>query len=128
MHVAGWRPLFQRARRSLHLDAPAPSLATASPGAVGQALDVLIDNALRHGQGRVTVRVGRQRGRSSISVGDEGPGVPADAEAQIFDRGRSLRGGDGVGLHLARELVEGDGGQLTLRSARPAVFEIRLPA
>jgi signal transduction histidine kinase len=127
-HVGGWRPLFQRAGRSLDLDAPAASLATASPGAIGQALDVLIDNALRHGQGRVTVRVEQQRERPAISVGDEGPGLPAGAELQIFDRGRSLDGGSGIGLHLARELVEGDGGHLTLRSARPAVFEIRLAA
>jgi signal transduction histidine kinase len=127
-HVAGWRPLFQRAGRRLDLDAPAASLAAASSGAVGQALDVLIDNALRHGRGRVTVVVDQRDSRSFINVSDEGPGLPKGAEAEIFDRGRSLRGGDGVGLHLARELVAGDGGQLVLRSARPAVFEIRMTA
>jgi signal transduction histidine kinase len=125
-HVAGWRPLFQRAGRSLGLDAPAARLAAASPGAVGQALDVLIENALHHGQGRVTVAVDQRGAMSFISVSDQGPGLPEGAEAEIFDRGRSLRGGNGVGLHLARELVGGDGGQLVLRSARPAVFEIRL--
>jgi signal transduction histidine kinase len=74
------------------------------------------------------VHVGQQGERPAITVSDEGPGLPAGAEQEIFDRGRSLDGGSGIGLHLARELVEGDGGHLTLRSARPAVFEIRLPA
>jgi signal transduction histidine kinase len=61
-------------------------------------------------------------------VDDEGSGVPGGAERAIFERGGSPAGGTGVGLHLARALVEADGGRLRLVRPRPARFEIALPA
>lgn len=126
-HLATWRPVYERDRRELVLDAPGPVMGMASPGAVGQALDVLLDNALRHGAGPVRVTVDEQDGGPRIAVADAGPGVPEGAEREIFERGSSLGGGTGVGLHLARTLVEVDGGQLVLAEPRPARFEIRLP-
>jgi signal transduction histidine kinase len=125
-HAAAWRPIFAKADRRLALDASDPVVALASAGAVGQALDVLLENALRHGAGTVTVALASLPVDARISVLDEGPGIPADARPSIFERGSSLAGGTGVGLSLARALVEADGGQLVLASARPARFEIRL--
>jgi signal transduction histidine kinase len=125
-HVAAWSPIFDKAGRRLVLQAPEPAVAIASAGAVGLALDVLLENALRHGAGTVTVALDGLSAEARISVLDEGPGIPADAAASIFERGSSLAGGTGVGLSLARALVEADGGRLVLASTRPVRFEIRL--
>lgn len=125
-HAGSLRPIFDRARRRLVVEAPEPVTALASPGAVGQALDVLLDNALNHGRGTVTIALSHGPDEARISVADEGPGIPEGAEAAIFERGSSLAGGTGVGLALARALVEADGGRLLLVSARPARFEVRL--
>jgi signal transduction histidine kinase len=125
-HLAHWRPLFRRAGRALVLTADRPILAAASSGALGQGLDVLLDNALRHGAGRVTVHVQRRDGWATVTVGDEGGGLPPGADDTVFDRGRSLRGGTGVGLHLARTLIEAEGGQLVISRPSPPLFEIRL--
>jgi signal transduction histidine kinase len=64
----------------------------------------------------------------SISVSDDGGGVPPGEEERIFDRHVSLHGGTGIGLAVARALVERDGGRLRLATARPPRFEILLPA
>ncbi|HZP28025.1 MAG TPA: sensor histidine kinase, partial [Acidimicrobiia bacterium] len=65
-------------------------------------------------------------GHVRVRVSDEGPGIEPGAERSIFERHVSLRGGTGVGLALARTLVEADGGRLELVVARPATFEILL--
>jgi signal transduction histidine kinase len=126
-HAERWRPFYARAGRPLAVEAQQGAEASASRGAVGQAVDVLIENALQHGGGAVTVSVEDRGGRSVIAVADEGDGVPAGAEQTIFERGGSPAGGTGVGLHLARALVEADGGRLRLVRPRPARFEIALP-
>jgi signal transduction histidine kinase len=125
-HASAWRAIFAKAGRRLELRTPDRVIALASTGAVGQALDVLLENALRHGAGTVTVALAALPKGACISVVDDGPGIPEDARTAIFERGSSLAGGTGVGLSLARALVEADGGQLVLASARPARFEIRL--
>jgi signal transduction histidine kinase len=127
-HVAAWRPVFERRRRRLSADVRDAPVAQASPGAVGQALDVLLENALEHGSGAVTVTVGAADGGALVTVADEGAGIPEEAEQAIFERGSSLAGGSGVGLHLARALVEADGGRIVLASRAPTRFEIRLRA
>ena len=125
-HAAAWRQIFAKAGRRLTVVAPRPVTGIASAGAVGQALDVLLENALRHGAGAVVVDLEELPGEARISVRDEGPGIPDAARATIFERGSSLAGGTGVGLSLARALVEADGGQLVLGSPRPVRFDIRL--
>jgi signal transduction histidine kinase len=125
-HVAGWRPIFAKAGRRVVVAASSQVTALASAGAVGQALDVLLENALRHGAGTVTVALESLDDDVRIVVLDEGSGIPDEARAAIFERGSSLAGGTGVGLSLARALVEADGGQLVLARPRPPRFEIRL--
>jgi len=95
---------------------------------------VLLDNALEHGAGRVVVRVSDDGPRARLSVEDEGPGVPADAVDELFERGTSSSpssddggGGTGIGLHLAHVLATSEGGRLRLERAAPPRFELTLP-
>ena len=61
-----------------------------------------------------------------IEVTDEGAGVSDELAPHIFDRGFSGAGSTGVGLALARALVEADGGRLELQRRRPARFSVFL--
>jgi signal transduction histidine kinase len=127
-HAAAWRQIFAKSGRRLTVSAPKRVLAVASAGAIGQALDVLLENALRHGAGTVVLALEGLPAEARISVSDDGPGIPEDARTAIFERGSSLTGGTGVGLSLARALVEADGARLVLAQPRPPRFEIRLRA
>ena len=98
-----------------------------------QALDNLIANALAHGpaDGAVSVRA-EAVDAVLMSVSDRGPGIPPDQLDRIFDVGVRLdptSRGSGLGLPLARAIVEGHGGSLTVRSTsgEGATFVITLP-
>jgi signal transduction histidine kinase len=121
-----WRERFARAHRELSVTAPESAAVTLRPGAARQVLDILLDNALRHGGGRTTLAVEAGDGWARLSVADEGRGIPRGHEQRIFDRRHSLAGGSGVGLALARDLVRAGGGELSLAQARPARLEARL--
>ncbi|MFT3663100.1 MAG: HAMP domain-containing sensor histidine kinase [Gordonia sp. (in: high G+C Gram-positive bacteria)] len=99
------------------------------PGRLREALSTLLDNSLRHGAGTTQVRVDDlgSAGAVRITVSDEGPGVPDEIAPDIFRRGFSGGSGTGVGLSLARALVEADGGRLSLAARRPAVFSVVVP-
>jgi signal transduction histidine kinase len=123
--VEAWRVTFENRGRPLVVDVATGAAVSVGRGAIEQALDVLIDNSLKHGRG--TARIGaRDVGEHfiSIEVSDEGPGIAPEAEASIFER--STEGGSGVGLSLARSLVRSEGGRLDLVEARPPLFAIYL--
>lgn len=123
-----WRPLLAKDHnRTLRVVTSARPTANVSEAVVGQVLDVLADNARRHGAGTVTVEVRVAAQHAVVRVSDEGPGVPDGMERAVFDRHVSGTGGTGVGLAVARVLAESAGGRLELVSARPAVFELYLP-
>ncbi len=83
---------------------------------------VLVENALVHAPAGTTIRIGAARdgGRSTLTVADDGPGIPHDAQQQVFQRFYRLDGtkasGSGLGLAIARELAEVMGGRLQLES------------
>jgi signal transduction histidine kinase len=127
-HVAvEWAPRFAAAGRELTAGPPDGVAARLAPEAARQVVDVLLDNALRHGGGTTTVRVTAARGWALLRVDDDGPGVPPARAAELFERGVSS-GNGGVGLAVARELVRREGGELSLVHARPACFEAAVPA
>jgi signal transduction histidine kinase len=127
-HAAAWKPVYARAGRVLRVEVAAPLPARVSPGGVAQALDVLLENALHHGAGGTRLRAAAVDGRSVLAVEDDGSGVPERLEHAIFDRHVSTAGSTGLGLSLARALVEADGGRLILARPRPARFEIIVPS
>jgi signal transduction histidine kinase len=127
-HVEDWRPRFARRRRAVALAAPGPLPVRAAPGALGQAVDVLLSNALRHGDGPATITMRRIQGRVEVEISDTGPGVHPSARAHLFDPAASRPDGHGIGLPLARLLVGADGGTLDLVDPATATFRIRLTA
>jgi signal transduction histidine kinase len=125
--AAAWMPTYDAAARPLMVRAGQGVTARAAPGALQQALDVLLENALRHGAGEVSVVVTTVGDHVVIGVGDQGAGVAPGLEDAVFDRAPTSLGGTGIGLPLARALMEAGGGRLRLATPRPVVFEIVLP-
>ncbi|GAA3843265.1 ATP-binding protein [Saccharothrix violaceirubra] len=122
-----WREPLRRVGRSLRVRVPEGLLARATPARLREAIGVLLDNALRHGEGQVVVSARRDEGTVVVEVADAGSGVPDELAGHIFERGVSGGGSTGVGLALARALVDADGGRLELSAARPATFAVFLP-
>jgi signal transduction histidine kinase len=130
------------------LDVAADATACGDADAIERILLNLTDNALRHGgRGvRVDIAARREAGRAIVTVSDDGPGVPAEQRARIFERfhrGGAARDpdrrGTGLGLAIARELAHAMGGTLVLRDvdsddgddrrgAGGARFALELPA
>ena len=125
-----WRPVLAAATRPLRVVSSVTVRPKARHAAILQALVVLLDNATRHGRGAVTIEACDVAYGIAITVTDEGPGITGGEDA-IFRRhetGAADAGGTGIGLALARSLVEGESGHLVLERARPgARFAIVLP-
>jgi signal transduction histidine kinase len=136
----GWRVVAEAQGRPLEVGAePGLPPVRVSGAAVRQVLEVLVSNALVHGRGEVTVRVGETPGGIAVDVVDEGDGITGDLEAVFGGRGdvtpSTSPGGPsggshhGIGLPLARSLAEAEGGRLLLRNAGPRPrFSLLLPA
>ena len=126
--VVEWAPAFRRVSRKLVVTGDKGLTAFATPGGASQVIATLLDNALVHGAGTVTLRISRTRRSVVIEVRDEGAGVPDELVSRIFERSVSgAPGGTGLGLALARTLAAADGGQVVLVRPRPAVFAFFLP-
>ncbi len=124
--VVEWEPAFGAAERKIIATGTRGLIALATPSGLSNVLATLLENSLLHGGGTVTVST-RSTGISLvIEVTDEGPGVPPDLGARIFERSVSGRRGTGLGLAVARELAETDGGRLELVQQRPPVFALFL--
>ena len=110
---------------------------TADPERIHQVLFNLLDNAVRFtpAGGAVTVRGDRHNGTCLVSVSDTGPGVPAEHLPLLFERfyrvdpARSREdGGTGIGLAIARSVVETHGGRIWAESdGSGATFRFSLP-
>jgi signal transduction histidine kinase len=125
--TASWQGTARRSRRVVEVRADGPLVVQSSASALAQAIDALIENSLRHGKGTVRVEARSHSHHVEITVEDEGAGIPPSSVGSIFDRHVSLRGGSGVGLALARALVEASGGRLDLVRPQPPRFRVLLP-
>jgi two-component system sensor histidine kinase BaeS len=102
----------------------------ADPVRLGQVLANLLTNAVRHtpAGGSVTVTSEVDEAAATVTVTDTGPGIAGDPE-QVFERFRSATGGSGLGLTIARQLVEAHGGTVTAANlpGAGARFTVSLP-
>ncbi len=126
--VMEWEPAFRRRNRRLAVAGEKGLFAFATPGGAAQVIATLLDNALVHGAGTVTLRTSRTRRSVVVEVRDEGSGVPSELAPRIFERSVSgSPNGTGLGLALARTIAAADGGQVVLVPPRPAVIALFLP-
>ncbi|GGO51399.1 sensor histidine kinase [Streptomyces lasiicapitis] len=116
---------------------PLPDL-WADPDKIDQVLSNLLENAVRHGEGTVTIDVApspslRVRGAAdtAVTVSDEGSGIPEESMSRVFTRfwRGSKRGGTGLGLYIVKGIVEAHGGTITVGRAASggAQFRFTLP-
>jgi signal transduction histidine kinase len=123
-----WDPAFRRKNRKLEVAGDKNLRAYGRPGTLSQVIATLLDNALVHGAGTVTIRTSRTPKSVVIEIRDEGKGVPAELVPRIFERNVSGKpGGTGLGLALARSIAAADGGNVVLVRPSPAVFAVFLP-
>lgn len=99
---------------------------------LAQALDNLVDNAVRHGSPPVRLTLRTTDDDVLVEVADGGGGVPDALVPRLFDRfaAGGTTGGTGLGLYLVREIVVRHGGEVTYtppEQGRPTAFTVRLP-
>ena len=131
--------VFRERGATVTLDLPeAPVLLRADPDRLMQVMLNLLSNAAKFmptHEGRATVTLRRHDGQVRVAVQDNGPGVPADQQALIFEKFR--QGGDdshrpagtGLGLPISRQIIEHFGGRLWLerQDGAGARFVFELP-
>lgn len=136
--AAGMQPRAQAKGVSLMVDAgPEPATVPGDQAMLSRVVDNLLDNALRYTPAGGTVTVGWRAGLDHIRfwVQDSGPGIPPEDLDLVFqplyrgDKARGTRtGGAGLGLAIARRLVEAHGGTISVENRAGARFAVALPA
>jgi signal transduction histidine kinase len=120
----------------LRLRSSPPVIVRGDPALLRQTIENLLDNALAYSppETEVLVSIEADEEGVTLSVEDQGPGIPSAYQEAIFDPfvrvggGRQPRGGQGLGLFIARKIVEGHGGTLWLEPRRKgAAFRLRVP-
>ena len=120
-----WYPPLAARGRPLRLAVIGQPQPHGSAAAVNQILDVLIDNADRHGTGEIVVNIRELVDGVAIEVSDDGPG-PSDDAAVTHSGPVTGPSGHGRGLPLARRLAHAQGGRLVLSQRRPPTFSLLL--
>src|SRR5690606_6164228 len=109
-------PRFDAERRHLAvITANTPPPVYGTKGLAGQVIDILIDNALRHGEGTVTLMIDGP----SVIVIDQGPGIPPEKLRNALDGPVDPAAAHGRGLSLARRLAQVDGASLDVVGNQP---------
>lgn len=128
-------------QRQVHVSVQSPDEApmTGDVDRLTQLLLILLDNALNHAPAESLVRldIGRPSPRAvTVTVADQGPGVPAESRETIFEPFARLSGsrrhrsaGSGLGLAIARRIVAAHGGEIAVGASSEggAEFTVRLP-
>jgi signal transduction histidine kinase len=116
--VESWEPVYGARGVALVMELP-PAGATVGVDAevVERIVAPVLDNAARHARTTVRVTTSTGGGRVTITVTDDGPGVPDDARQHVFEPGVRLtphdgHGGSGLGLPLARRLARAANGDV----------------
>jgi two-component system, OmpR family, sensor kinase len=126
-------PRAQRRGSRLELRTPGPPVvAVADPERTRQVIRILLDNALTHTPegASVTVTTHSANRRATLTVSDDGPGIPQRLQKRLFERFYTAdsSGGSGLGLAIASELVQLMDGEVSVSSSRRfTAFTIELP-
>lgn len=136
--VKGLERKAARRRLAVRVRVPTELSVFCDPAHLAQALRCLWDNAVQYNRegGRVEVEAEASGGEVVIAVRDTGVGILPEDLPLVFDRfaqrrrARPRLGGSGLGLSVARSLVEANGGRLRVESTGPGgtVLHLRLPA
>jgi two-component system phosphate regulon sensor histidine kinase PhoR len=132
------RPLAAAKGLRLEVDGKCCEVA-ADPQRLHQALTNFIENAIKFSApgGEVSVSAWQRNGEVGVTVKDTGPGIPADAREQVFDRfyradpARGREGsGSGLGLSICREVATAHGGRVWVESeeGEGSSFSLAFPA
>jgi signal transduction histidine kinase len=111
-------------------------MAVGDPDLIFDALSNLVDNAIKHGRagGKVVVTTELLEGSPVVSIGDDGPGIPADEREQVFKRFYRLERsrytpGNGLGLSLVVAVIRLHGGRIEMLDNSPGLrLRIWFPA
>ncbi|WP_170163186.1 sensor histidine kinase [Bogoriella caseilytica] len=123
---------------TVDFDAPEPCIVRGDRIRLAQVCDNLLSNAVKYSRdgGRVEVTLESTHGHAVLTVADDGIGIAAEEQGQIFDRfyrtsaaRQSSVPGTGLGLHISRRLVQAQHGTLTFRSSEDSgsTFIVTLP-
>ena len=115
------------------VNAPDRFVTRGVPEQFTRAINNLIENALQHGS-KATVDLHSDADGVTLSVSDDGPGIPAPERARLlrpFERGDAARGDDGssgfgLGLAIANDVIVRHGGILTLKDLRPSGLKVAI--
>ena len=135
------KALKEKAREeeiALNQDLGGPNLLEADPERISQVVRNLVDNAITHTPkgGEIKVKTRKSSDEVVTTVSDDGSGIPEEDLPYIFDRfyrvdkSRSRgTGGTGLGLTIAKEIVESHGGNIKAKSSEGtgSTFEFALP-
>ncbi|MEO6629774.1 MAG: HAMP domain-containing sensor histidine kinase [Aquihabitans sp.] len=125
-----WNGILAQAGRPLVVGLPDETVAVATDALLHQTIDILLDNALQHGAGEVRISTRITTKSVTIAVTDRGPGFGDGWDAEVDDLGREAGApgeGHGLGLPLARRLVEAMHGRLVIARHGPQpIIEIVL--
>lgn len=135
MSVVALRDVLQRVVRAypgVALEADQRGEVVADPDRLAQVFRNLVRNGVQ-ASGRaegVRVTLEERDEEHVVRVADDGPGLDAAARTRVFERGYRRGEGSGVGLSIAKDLVERHGGRIEAlaEAGRGAVFEVRLPS
>ena len=105
-----------------------PVLVSCDEVQLRRAFTNIITNALRYAKGKIQIECKADRGKAIVRIHDDGEGIAPELLPHIFDRFFSTRkGGAGIGLSLAKEIVSLHKGTISASNDGGAVFEISLP-
>jgi signal transduction histidine kinase len=130
------QPLRATSRHRLDLEGLGAARVRGDRDQLERLVANLLDNAERHAATTVAVELRTVDGTAELVVADDGPGVPGEHRQRIFDRfarvdeARSRHaGGAGLGLAIARRIVEGHGGEIAVADTPTGTrMVVRLPA
>ncbi|QCI65840.1 sensor histidine kinase [Phreatobacter stygius] len=133
------RPLAERKQQNLVYDGPRTLAGRADPDRIREAIDNLVSNAIKYSPpgGRIAVALSTGENGHRVAVTDSGPGLSPEDHDRLFGRFQRLsakptagESSTGLGLFIARRIVELHGGRITAASHGPgegATFSLTLP-